>query len=690
VDSRARTRPEEARRGETRFGRAIASPLGVRLLLPLLVLTVGVTTTLLGLRALRGGTLSMAREQLGAQASGMSQDFEFALAQSGPILGRLRRVALADGPSLPFGGSAAALHDIVLAHAGITYVSVSFPDGTFRGAYVENGAVALQESHAGGTRTIYTLRSGALERVREEPSTYDPRKRAFWALAVRRGGRTWTPPYTFFKTHYTGISCAEPVYDASGALHAVITVDYDINGLSSFIATASYRGSRTVIYDADGTVLAYAAPHHAPPTPSADRPLRAEDLQDPAVAALVRRTPTEPRFYDDGDELAAVTPISSDKALRWYVGVLAPRRVVLGPVHALAVRALWANVAAVVASALLSVLLARRIVRMRRDVAEAKVSLVSAETRARELGSYRLVERLASGGQGEIWRGAHRLLAREAAIKLIGGGGGTVDPSVLERFRREAQTLASMRSRHTIELFDFGVTEDGVFYYVMELLDGVDLEGLVRHHGPQPAARVVRLLVQACSSLAEAHEAGLLHRDVKPANVFVCRAADELDVVKLLDFGLVNTAGSHPDEANKILGTPGYMAPEQILGGDLDARADLYALGCVAWWLLTGRDVFEGEPTDAMVAHATKPLPALRPLVGGWLPAALERIVVQCLAKEPAARPASARELADALRAVAVPPEHAWTDASARAWWSGRTHEAAATPEQTARTIVVR
>src|SRR5262249_41770569 len=226
---------------------------------------------------------------------------------------------------------------------------------------------------------------------------------------------------------------------------------------------------------------------------------------------------------------------------------------------------------------------------------------------------------------------------------------------VHERFRREAQTLASMRSRHTIAIYDYGVTELGVFYYVMELLDGLDLESLVLRHGPQPAARVIPLLIQACASLAEAHDAGLLHRDIKPPNLFVCRAADEIDIMKLLDFGIVQTvteptqsrspssAAAPPDgsqirspdgwllanertslpvfsptdtprltQIGAMLGTPGFMAPEQILGTQLDGRADLYSLGCVAWWLLTGREVFSREAGEAKVLHKHmyEPLPS--------------------------------------------------------------------------------
>ncbi|HEX7839256.1 MAG TPA: serine/threonine-protein kinase, partial [Kofleriaceae bacterium] len=322
----------------------------------------------------------------------------------------------------------------------------------------------------------------------------------------------------------------------------------------------------------------------------------------------------------------------------------------------------------------------------------------SAEARARERGSYRLVARFGAGGMGEVWRAEHRLLARTAAIKLIRPEA-MYDPrsvdEILERFRREAQTLASMRSRHTIAIYDYGVTELGVFYYVMELLDGLDLESLIGRYGPQPVPRVIQLLIQACASLAEAHDAGLFHRDIKPPNLFICRAADEVDILKLLDFGIVQTvhdpaltpapAPTHaPDDAplpigatpkltqlGAMLGTPGFMAPEQILGMQLDGRADLYALGCCAWWLLTGREVFARDDADARILHKHiyEPIPSLAAAMQGWCPPELEAVIAACLAKDVTDRPGDARALAAMLRAIPIPAERAWTADHAAAWW---------------------
>ena len=244
-------------------------------------------------------------------------------------------------------------------------------------------------------------------------------------------------------------------------------------------------------------------------------------------------------------------------------------------------------------------------------------------TRARELGSYRLEELLGKGGMGEVWRASHRLLARPAAIKLIrssvAGNGAGMSDDTLRRFEREAQVIARLRSPHTVTLFDFGATEDGSFYYAMELLDGVDTDTLIRRFGPIPPERVVHILRQMCHSLSEAESCGLVHRDIKPANIFLCRYGEDHDFVKVLDFGIAKVAHETSSEAetaltipNVIHGTPAFMAPEQALGStDVDARADIYSTGCVAYWLLTGQLVFTADtPMKLLVAHAhTSPEP---------------------------------------------------------------------------------
>jgi serine/threonine-protein kinase len=310
---------------------------------------------------------------------------------------------------------------------------------------------------------------------------------------------------------------------------------------------------------------------------------------------------------------------------------------------------------------------------------------------SRELGSYHLEERLGQGGMGEVWSARHRLLARPAAIKLIrpqAAGGGRVDASsdLARRFEREAQTIARLRSPHTVDLFDFGVAEDGAFYYVMELLEGLDADTMVRRHGPVPPERAIHLLRQVCHSLSEAESCGLVHRDIKPANIFLCRYGEDCDFVKVLDFGLVKaldeSAGNDTvlTRENAVHGTPAFMAPEQVLGRDqLDGRADIYATGCVAYWLLTGDLVFSGDtPMEILMNHVhTPPSPPSRrselPV-----PEELDRLVLSCLAKDPAERPQSARALSQRLGEI--DGAEAWTESRAREWWAKHQPVAAVRP----------
>jgi serine/threonine-protein kinase len=299
--------------------------------------------------------------------------------------------------------------------------------------------------------------------------------------------------------------------------------------------------------------------------------------------------------------------------------------------------------------------------------------------RAQDMGSYQLIEKLGQGGMGEVWRAEHRMLARGAAIKLIRaealGGDGSRAREAVKRFEREAQATAALRSPHTIEVYDYGVGEDGTFHYVMELLDGYSFQALVDRFGPQPAPRVVRLLLQACHSLAEAHAAGLVHRDVKPANLFVCRLGLDVDFVKVLDFGLVKLQGPQSQGAEALTmeggfaGTPAYMPPEVALAtAPVDGRADIYALGCVAYWLLTGKRVFEGKSAmDMVIDHVrTPPVPPSK-RTEKPIPEALERLVLRCLEKEASARPATAGELAAELQALAL--DSGWSEHEARDWW---------------------
>jgi serine/threonine-protein kinase len=298
---------------------------------------------------------------------------------------------------------------------------------------------------------------------------------------------------------------------------------------------------------------------------------------------------------------------------------------------------------------------------------------------AQDIGSYQLVDLLGAGGMGEVWVAEHRLLARPAAIKLIRpemlGANGANREMVSRRFEREAQATAALHSYHTITLYDFGITEDDSFYYVMELLEGMNLDELVKIHGSVSPERAAYLLQQVCHSLDDAHQNGMIHRDIKPANIFVSRLGSEVDFIKVLDFGLVKTPESADSDAPQLtqegmaFGTPGFMAPEVAMGDtDVDRRVDIYGVGCVAYWLLTGQRVFEGDTPMAEAIHhiQTAPVPPSQ-RTDVRIPDSLEKVVLKCLEKSPEDRPQSAHDLG-ALFAQSV-PDSIWSQEQAQEWW---------------------
>ncbi|HJL19110.1 MAG TPA: serine/threonine-protein kinase [Sandaracinaceae bacterium LLY-WYZ-13_1] len=289
---------------------------------------------------------------------------------------------------------------------------------------------------------------------------------------------------------------------------------------------------------------------------------------------------------------------------------------------------------------------------------------------ARRLGQYTLEGLIGEGGMGMVYRASHAMLRRPTAIKLLPPDRAGRD--ALERFEREVQLTARLTHPHTVTIFDYGRTADGVFYYAMELLDGATLEEVVDVDGPQPPARVVRILEQVAGALGEAHAVGLIHRDVKPSNVVLCRQGGELDVAKVVDFGLVKDvspgAGAAVSQEGTISGTPLYMAPEILTERDAASpRSDLYALGAVGYYLLTGQHVFGGDNVIEVLGHHlhSEPVPPAQRL-GDAVPEDLSRVILDCLAKDPEARPTDAADLRRRLEACAV---GRWTQRRAELWW---------------------
>jgi eukaryotic-like serine/threonine-protein kinase len=290
--------------------------------------------------------------------------------------------------------------------------------------------------------------------------------------------------------------------------------------------------------------------------------------------------------------------------------------------------------------------------------------------KAKQLGQYRLLEKLGAGGMGEVYKAEHQLLKRPCAIKLIRPGV-AASANALARFEQEVKATAKLTHANTIEIYDYGRTDDGTFYYVMELMRGLSLEDLVKKHGPVPPGRAVYLLRQVCGALHEAHVKGLIHRDIKPANIFAAERGGVYDVAKLLDFGLVKQTEETPMaglKSQSFSGSPLYMAPEQAQAYEqIDARGDIYAVGAVGYFLVTGRPPFTGANLlEVITAHRKSPVvppSRLQPDV----PADLERVLLRCLEKQPADRFADAQTLEAALAACTC--AGAWDAERAAGWW---------------------
>jgi len=348
--------------------------------------------------------------------------------------------------------------------------------------------------------------------------------------------------------------------------------------------------------------------------------------------------------------IACVFPVATSHA--WCVGLGRPSV----PASAQTIwTALWC-----LGSVAIATLASHVIFGLRRQVREAW-----------RLGQYTLLEKIGEGGMGSVYRASHAMLRRPTAVKLLPPEKAGADK--IQRFEREVQLTSRLTHPSTVVVFDYGRTADGVFYYAMEYLDGLNLEELVRLDGPQPAGRIVHILRQVAGSLAEAHGVGLIHRDVKPANVIlVAERGGVPDVAKVVDFGLVKDLDREADltRDDSIAGTPLYLSPEAITSPErVDARSDLYSLGCVGYYLMTARRVFEGRNALEVCGHHlhSQPVPPVERL-GRPVPETLSSLLLTCLEKKPERRPPSARAFLDALAACHdVSP---WREEEARAWWT--------------------
>jgi len=670
------------------------------ILVPTLVVGVGAFMAWTGQRSLRASIDTMAEARFGDQTAYASHHIGSTLGQAGPMLDSLRAFLRSSGGEPTAEELAAFLRTLMHGRNGLSFVSFGRTDGHFLGVYLDDETrLWLTERSVGDDgraplKDYWIPAVGPPILAREvEDCGYDVRSRPFFELAREGQKRIWTDPYVFFDSGVPGITCAEPYLGADGEFLGVLSVDFNLNDLSQFVADLeTVPAGRIFVYSSDGTLLAHPGAHHefGQDARGAGSLLRAQDLGDPVLEAFFEQVPAagsatrHPFEFAAGEEsyLAAVSPCALDDQVTWYVGAVAPESTFMAPVREHLLGTVRIAGVALLVALLVASLFAVNLVRSRQEVALARAAARAAKKEVRDLGSYRLLHKIGEGGMGEVWRGEHRLLARPAAIKLVHGQAmeglsGDKISGLLASFEQEARVTANLSSPYTVRLFDYGVSRDGVFFYVMELLDGVDLQTLVEHFGPQPLGRVIHVLRQVCSSLAEAHDRDLVHLDIKPANVLLCRQGDEVDVAKVLDFGLVKVrseqlAAGEGGHDELIAGTPAYMAPERGMGSpDVDGRADIYSVGCLAFWLLAGRSVFETSSPTVMLRHHVQSEPEASSLVAAQaVPKEMDRLVTRCLSKSPDDRPADARELRQLLDEVPVPRAQQWGESSARAWWS--------------------
>ena len=328
-------------------------------------------------------------------------------------------------------------------------------------------------------------------------------------------------------------------------------------------------------------------------------------------------------------------------------------------------RTFWVLLALLAASSLAIFVFTLRVAKLQEKAREAAIE-------AKQLGQYKLEEQLGEGAMGVVYRGRHAMLRRPTAIKLLNAD--RVNDTSIARFEREVQITSNLNHPNTVAIYDYGRTPEGVFYYAMEYLDGIDLQQLIDTYGPQTPGRVIYILRQMCGSLYEAHSTGLVHRDIKPANVMINRRGSEGDVVKVLDFGLVKARseqiGAEEEENESMAGTPLYMSPESIqLPGSVDACSDIYAVGAVGYFLLTGQPVFEAESLSKLCQlHISEPPQPPSKRLGRAVPEELEIAILNCLEKDRAKRPQTSRDLATMLSKC--PASMEWSLDKADAWWS--------------------
>ncbi len=675
--------PTSRTRLTARAGSWLGSPVVLAISVVLLVSSVGVVGTGSAYWLLCGAGRERAEAWQRLRSEQLQTSLGSALAVADPLLDQLSFEVGRHPSSQRVEPLLEALYAFSTAHAGLTRVSVSFPDGTFIGVYQDkDGQLRGQVSSADMERQFARDPQGQLQETARRETAYDPRTRDFYRLALEKKRRIWTAPYPFLPTLHTGISRVEPLYAQPGnedSLLAVLTVDFNASALATLISEPPWPGQRALVVTSHGALLAATTPELRGRARLSPPPIKWADVDDPVTASmrragpeyqtkLIRSTGADGETY----HLYASRLTSLDDMHITLLSAVSERELYAGAVRQARLGALITGLMTLLGVGF-AVALSANIANLRRRREQAELAALHARDEALDLGSYELVALLGAGAMGEVYRARHKLLARDAALKLmkVDKLGDREEEERHQLFVEEARRLASLRCIHTVSVYDFGLANDGRYFLAMELLSGLDLDALVRRYGRQPPARVAAILAQVCDSLAEAHEANLVHRDIKPANVFLCQIAESLDFVKVLDFGLSRLVEPHAHLTRTLEGTPAFMAPEQVLGEPVGHAMDLYAVGGVGFFLLAGTAPYaiaQGE--TLLAAHVHAPIPGLPEDVQSTTPPELLQLLTRCLAKRPENRPVSARVLAAAFRAVALACQATFTDAQRERWWT--------------------
>lgn len=628
------------------------------LALPVLVLVVGAGIGLVGSRNLAASAQAMALERLQDHAKNAERLIGAIDAIAHDVGARIAEEASAHGTRPPHAwlpimqnllAGRPFLRELAIAHADGTRISVQRgPDGHLVLTGPEGSRTARWRVE--GT-TLQELGASSVQVALDAE-----------AVAVLAGAAaTWSDPELRAGEVHPDITFTMPL-PGPQPVTTVIQVRVSSDDVSRAMERLLGKAGRVIIHDDAGRLLAVSGiPDAGVVVPSLTR------IADGAVAAYVNST-------TGGDALVTTSTgepwlvyrhsIGGGGKRPWHFAAMMPLEPLLAGSRSHLSRTVIVTTVLSLLAAVLATALARSLLKAGTRIAKAQDEAAQARAEAEALGSYRLEAKLGAGGMGEVWRATHLLLARPTAVKLIKREAGETErPDAALRFEREARLTASLNSSHTVTVYDFGQLHDGTIYYAMELLDGRDLDVILREAGMLPQEAVVHILIQACDSLAEAHGKGLVHRDLKPANLFIAHQGNRRDVLKILDFGLVAVTGKRRNgvarltEQGFVQGTPGFMAPEQLRDEDLDGRTDLYALGCVAFWLLTGRAVFPAENLMAeLQRHLDEDPPAPSSVTTNPVAPALDRIVVELLARSRTERIASAEALLERLRTCGVAP----------------------------------